>query len=102
MGGSLELSVELALVAHFFRGLHLRGLQKMGILAEVLMGVDDGSCEQAMRRRASGASVRSWGRCGGPTTPVPSLVVAVGCHTPFRDSGNEASTRVLRMFHSHV
>jgi hypothetical protein len=26
----------------------------------------------------------------------------VGCHTPFRDSGNEASIRVPRMFHSHV
>jgi hypothetical protein len=24
------------------------------------------------------------------------------CHTPFRDSGNEASIRVPRMFHSHV
>jgi hypothetical protein len=24
------------------------------------------------------------------------------CHTPFQDSGNEASIRVLRMFHSHV
>jgi hypothetical protein len=24
------------------------------------------------------------------------------CHTPFRDSGNEASIRVLRMFNSHV
>jgi hypothetical protein len=26
----------------------------------------------------------------------------LGCHTPFRDSGNEASIRVPRMFHSHV
>jgi hypothetical protein len=25
-----------------------------------------------------------------------------GCHTPFRDSGNEASIRVPRMFKSHV
>jgi hypothetical protein len=25
-----------------------------------------------------------------------------GCHTPFRDRGNEASIRVPRMFHSHV
>jgi hypothetical protein len=24
------------------------------------------------------------------------------CHTPFRDSRNEASIRVPRMFHSHV
>jgi transcription initiation factor IIE alpha subunit len=24
------------------------------------------------------------------------------CHTPFRDSGNEASIRVPRMFHSHI
>jgi hypothetical protein len=24
------------------------------------------------------------------------------CHTPFRDSGNEASICVPRMFHSHV
>jgi hypothetical protein len=24
------------------------------------------------------------------------------CHTPFRDSGNEASIRMPRMFHSHV
>jgi hypothetical protein len=24
------------------------------------------------------------------------------CHIPFRDSGNEASIRVPRMFHSHV
>jgi hypothetical protein len=24
------------------------------------------------------------------------------CHTPFRDSGNEASIHVPRMFHSHV
>jgi hypothetical protein len=24
------------------------------------------------------------------------------CHTPFRDSGNEATIRVPRMFHSHV
>jgi hypothetical protein len=24
------------------------------------------------------------------------------CHTPFRDSGNEAFIRVPRMFHSHV
>jgi hypothetical protein len=24
------------------------------------------------------------------------------CHTPFRDSGNETSIRVPRMFHSHV
>jgi hypothetical protein len=24
------------------------------------------------------------------------------CHTPFRDSGNEASIRVPRMFHAHV
>jgi hypothetical protein len=26
----------------------------------------------------------------------------VMCHTPFRDSGNEASIRVPRMLHSHV
>jgi hypothetical protein len=26
----------------------------------------------------------------------------VECYTPFRDSGNEASIRVPRMFHSHV
>jgi hypothetical protein len=26
----------------------------------------------------------------------------VNCHTPFRDSENEASIRVPRMFHSHV
>jgi hypothetical protein len=26
----------------------------------------------------------------------------VVCHTPFRDSGNEASIRVSRMFHSHI
>jgi hypothetical protein len=26
----------------------------------------------------------------------------LGCHTPFRDSGNEGSIRVPRMFHSHV
>jgi hypothetical protein len=25
-----------------------------------------------------------------------------GCHTPFRESRNEASIRVPRMFHSHV
>jgi hypothetical protein len=24
------------------------------------------------------------------------------CHSPFRDSGNEASIRVPRMFHSHI
>jgi transposase InsO family protein len=24
------------------------------------------------------------------------------CHTPFRDSGNEASIRVIRMFYSHI
>jgi hypothetical protein len=24
------------------------------------------------------------------------------CHTPFRDSVNEASIRVPRMFHSHI
>ncbi len=26
----------------------------------------------------------------------------LGCHTPFRDSGNEGSIRVPRMFHSYV
>jgi hypothetical protein len=30
------------------------------------------------------------------------LATAVHCHTPFRDSRNEASIRVPRMFHSHV
>jgi hypothetical protein len=35
------------------------------------------------------------------------LLIKVGfrpykCHTPFRDSGNESSIRVPRMFHSHV
>jgi hypothetical protein len=30
------------------------------------------------------------------------VVDSGGCHTPFQDSGNEASIRVLRMFHSHV
>jgi hypothetical protein len=34
-------------------------------------------------------------------TPPPSENVPE-CHTPFRDSGNEASIRVPRMFHSHV
>jgi hypothetical protein len=30
------------------------------------------------------------------------VVLQVLCHTPFWDSGNEASIRVSRMFHSHV
>jgi hypothetical protein len=43
------------------------------------------------------------------TTVTTSAAPAIGaipathaCHTPFRDSGNEASIRVPRMFHSHV
>jgi hypothetical protein len=31
-----------------------------------------------------------------------SLYPLTQCHTPFRDSRNEASIRVPRMFHSHV
>jgi hypothetical protein len=31
-----------------------------------------------------------------------SQIKLINCHTPFRDSRNEASIRVPRMFHSHV
>jgi hypothetical protein len=34
--------------------------------------------------------------------PLKSMKDQVVCHTPFRDSGNEASIHVPRMFHSHV
>jgi hypothetical protein len=65
-----------------FRGLHLRDLQKMGILTEVPARVDDGRCELVMRRRASGASARSRGRCGGPSALVPSSVVVARSPRP--------------------
>jgi hypothetical protein len=60
------------------------------------------------------------GPCGGVATPaevtgatiaidfvVPlalafAPIVGGGCHTPFRERGNEASIRVPRMFKSHV
>jgi hypothetical protein len=59
----------------------------------------------------------SWAEFPVPVEPVsrtgprhPSLCVPlpvspgvlVACHTPFRERGNEASTRVPRMFKSHV
>jgi hypothetical protein len=46
-----------------------------------------------MSLRASGlARLASYSQHGSDTT----------CHTPFHDSGNEASIRVPRMFNSHV
>jgi hypothetical protein len=51
----------------------------------------------------------------GPEAPSPRINVKLKplieelkqlwigvCHTPFQDSGNETSIRVLRMFYSHV
>jgi hypothetical protein len=45
---------------------------------------------------AKGPPIRS------PLLFVCSAVHVKSCHTPFRDSGNEASIRVPRLFHSHV
>jgi hypothetical protein len=67
-------------VARFLQGLHLRDLQKMGILAEVLVGVGDDVCDLATRRRANGTSVKLWGRCGGPPA-------AAGSSHPWRSVG---------------
>jgi hypothetical protein len=68
MGASSELSLELAPVTHFLRGLHLHGLRKMGTPTEVLAGINDCGCELATRRRANRTSARSrWWRttCSG-------------------------------------
>jgi hypothetical protein len=37
-----------------------------------------------------------------PAADWSDAYVEAHCQTPFRDSGNEASIRVPRMFHSHV
>jgi hypothetical protein len=64
MGGTSELSLELTLLAHFFRGLHLHGLREMGT------SVGGDGYIPAMRRRANWTLVWSWGQCGGSVAPV--------------------------------
>jgi hypothetical protein len=58
--------------------------------------------ENRVRAAAAGAQDRK----NGVTECAASLqhfgMGRMSCHTPFRDSGNEASIRVPRIFNSHV
>jgi hypothetical protein len=40
--------------------------------------------------------------CGNEARLMSWVVNVMGCHTPFRERGNEASIRVPRMFKSHA
>jgi hypothetical protein len=68
----------LATVAKFAWVLHLRDLQITRILIEVLVGIDEGGRELAMRRCMQGTSVRLQGPCHAPPALflLPAMVVA--------------------------
>jgi hypothetical protein len=49
-GGSLDLTLALALVAHFPRGLHLRDLRRTDVLTKVLTRIGEVRRGLAMKR----------------------------------------------------
>jgi hypothetical protein len=60
-GGSLELSLELAPMAPSLHGLHLRDLQRIGVLTKVFMGVGEVRCMLATRKWTQRETMRSGG-----------------------------------------
>jgi hypothetical protein len=60
-GGSSELSLALAPVAHPPRGPHLRDLQRTGVLTEVLVVNGEVGSRLATGKRAQREMAKSWG-----------------------------------------
>jgi hypothetical protein len=81
-GGSLELSLALAPVAHYPRDLHLCTLRRTGNLTGVLTVVSEVGRGLAMRRQTQGTSARLWGPWGAPLASVLLPAVAVALPIP--------------------
>jgi hypothetical protein len=64
-------------VAHPLLGLHLRDLQRTGVLTEVFASVGEVGRGLAARKRTQGESVTSRGPCSAPLALVPLLATAV-------------------------
>jgi hypothetical protein len=71
----------------FYDGGVTRALRNKWILTEVLAGVSGGRCEMALGKRMHGTSVRRWGLCGGPPTPVSPLAVVARSPHPLQPVG---------------
>jgi hypothetical protein len=74
--GSPELSLALAPVGPSLQGLHLRVLQRVGALTQVLAVVGEVERGLAMRKRTQGKLARLRGPCGAPLASVLLLVEA--------------------------
>jgi hypothetical protein len=91
-GDLSELSLALALVVHFPRGLHLHDLRRMGILTEVLAAIGEVGHGQAVRKLTQGKSVWSWGPWAAPPALIHLPVAAVASPLHLRTDGRGQGT----------